>query len=109
MKIMKTAALGVGTIAVAVLLAGCGATKQQASVVMPNVIGKGSVSAQKLLAGRGLRWRWEDGAKPFASNGFLMADTIEGQAPAVGQHLRRGTVVMLIPSSDKYHVITPFG
>jgi hypothetical protein len=73
MKIMKTVTFGLGTIAVAALLAGCGATKQQASVVAtPNLIGKSSVNAQKFLADRGLRWRWEDGAKPVASNGFFM-------------------------------------
>jgi beta-lactam-binding protein with PASTA domain len=110
MKAMKTAALGLGTIAVAALLAGCGGTKQQASeVVVPNLIGLDSASAQKLLAQHGLRWRWEDGAKPRPTNGFLMADTIEGQTPAIGRHVKRGTVVMLVPSSDKIAVASPLG
>jgi beta-lactam-binding protein with PASTA domain len=109
MKMMKAATLGLGTIAVAALVAGCGATQQASAVVTPNLIGKSSVSAQKLLADRGLRWRWEDGAKPVASNGFFIADTIEGQSPSVGQHVKSGTVVMLVPNSDKYHVITPLG
>lgn len=107
MKATKTAALGLGTIAVAALLAGCGGTKQQASeVVVPNLIGLDSGSAQKLLAQHGLRWRWEDGAKPRPSNGFLMADKIVGQTPAVGQHVKSGTVVVLVPTSDKL-VVSP--
>lgn len=106
---MKSITLGLGTIAAAALLAGCGGTKQQVSeVVVPNLIGKNSVSAQKLLTQRGLRWRWDDSAKPRPTNGFLMADTIEGQSPATGQHVNEGTVVMLVPSSGKM-VRSPLG
>ncbi len=98
---MKSVAIGLATIAAAALLGGCGGSSRQASVDVPNLIGKNSVRAQALLTRQGLRWRWEDGAKPRPTNGFLMADTIEGQSPAPGQHVKRGTVVMLVPGSDK--------
>jgi len=106
--VLKKAALGFVVIGVAALLASCDGTKEQASdVVVPDLIGKNAGHAQTLLGRRGLRWRWEDGAQPGPANGFFMADTIVGQAPAVGQRVKPGTVVILVPSSDKIVAIPP--
>jgi beta-lactam-binding protein with PASTA domain len=109
MNLTKSAAVGLGSLAAAGLLAGCGAMKQASEVVVPNLIGKEGATARQLLTKRGLRWRWEESAKPGPSNGFLMADTIEGQTLAPGQHVKRGTVIVLVPSSDKIMVTSPLG
>lgn len=106
---MRAAVVGLGVLGAAAALGGCGGTKEMNDAVVPNLIGKDFPSAEKLLSQRGLRWRWEDGAKPLPSNAFLLADTIVGQTLAPGQRVKRGSVVVLVPSSSKLAVVSPLG
>jgi len=96
-------------IAVAAMVAGCaGNKKASVKVVVPNLIGLRSPAAQRLVDSRGLHWRWEDDAKPRPSNAFFINDEIVGQTLPPGRHVKRGTELILVPSSVKL-VVSPLG
>jgi len=96
-------------IAVAAMVAGGGGNKKAYSkVVVPNVIGLRSPAAQRLVESRGLRWRWDVGARPRPSNAFFMNDEIVGQTLPPGRRVKRGTELILVPSSVKL-VVSPLG
>jgi hypothetical protein len=89
-------------------LAGCGGNKKAYSkIVVPNVIGLRSPAAQRLVESRGLRWRGTTMPSP-ARNAFFMNDEIVGQTLPPGRHVKRGTELILVPSSVKL-VVSPLG
>jgi len=96
---MKAIFLATPALAAALVLAGC--AEDTSSVVVPKLVGMRGAAGQALLARRGLRSQWEQGARPDPGNAFFLPDTIVGQAPPPGRHVRRGTVVLLVPSSSK--------
>ena len=105
----KPIILAVLVIAVAAMVAGCGGNKKASSkVIVPNLIGLRSPAAQRLVESRGLPWRCDDGATPRPSNAFFMNDEIVGQTLPPGRHVKRGTELILVPSSVKL-VVSPLG
>jgi len=83
----------------ALLLAGC--REHASEVVVPKVLGMRAAAAQALLERTRLRPQWEQGATPDPSNAFLLPDTIIAQAPSPGENVKRGSAVLLVPSSGK--------